>query len=305
MGKKLLALLCVLAVVLSFGAAAYASSEASGEASSEASSEASGESSSETAAEPVDRPDPEVVEGERYVSDAQEGASAIYVSGGEQTFDDAYFYGAGYASSEYITAQVPNQFGYASVVLAVGQGTELTLNNPTIQSDPESYSNGVFAAAMAKVTVNGGTITTNNSSGHGVDTTYMGHVYLYDTVIHTSGGTSGGLASDFGGGFIQGERVEVTTDHSGSPAIFCAGTTIVMLKDSKLTANDEHGVIVAHDHSVVALENCEVNASESAVNGLQALPSPESSEGSTFFSFGSTLHSETGRSSASPAAARS
>ena len=280
MTKKLLALLCVLAVVLSLGTAALASSEASGE----------------TASEPVDRPDPEVIEGERYVSDTLDGASAVYVAGGEMTFDDAYFYGAGTASSEYISAQVPNQFGYASVVVAVGQGTELTLNNPTIVSDPESYANGVFAAGMSKVVINGGSITTNNRSGngHGVDVTYMGHVYLYDTVVYTNGGSSGGLASDFGGGFIQGERVDVTTDHSGSPAIFCAGTTIVMLKDSRLTANDEHGVIVAHDHSVVALENCEVNASESAVNGLQALPSPASSEGSTFFSFGGSLQAGTG-----------
>ena len=288
MVKKLLALVCALAVILSFGAVAFASSEASGEA--------SGEASAETVSEPVDRPNPEFVEGERYVSDTLEGASAVYVSGGETTIDDAYFYGAGTATSQQISDQIPNQYGYASVVLAVGKDTVLNLNNPTIESDPESYANGIFAAGMSKVVVNGGSITTNNRSGngHGVDVTYMGHVYLYDTVVYTGGGSSGGLASDFGGGFIQGERVEVTTDHSGSPAIFCAGTTIVVLKDSKLTANNEHGVIVAHDHSVVALENCEVNAAESAVSGLQALPSPESSEGSTFFAYGSTLHAETG-----------
>ena len=291
MGKKLLSLLCVLAVVLSLGAVAFASNET---ATTAASGEASGRESSEAAAAPVDRPEPEVVEGERYVSDYLDGASAVYVSGEEKTFDDAYFYGAGFASSDEINAQIPNQYGMCSVVLAAGQGTEVTLNNPTIQSDPQSYSNGVFAAAMAKVTINGGSIDTNNSSGHGIDTTYMGHVYAYDTVIHTQGETSGGLASDFGGGFIQGERLDVTTDGRSSPAVFCAGTTIIMLKDSKLTTTKATGIVVAHDHSVVVLDNCDLNAEGTAVSGLQALPSPEASEGSVFYAFGGKLASETG-----------
>lgn len=212
------------------------------------------------------------------------------------TFDDSYFYGAGYADSDQISWQIPNQYGYASVVLAAGQGTEVTLNNPTVLSDQRSYANGVFAAGMAKVTVNGGSITTNNSlgNGHGVDVTYMGHVYLKDTVVHTSGDTSGGLASDFGGGFIQGERLDVTTEAGSSPAIFCAGTSIIMAKDSKLTANGATGIILAHDHSVVALDNCEVTGQGDAVSGLQALPSPEASAGCTFFDFGSKLTSRTG-----------
>lgn len=236
------------------------------------------------------------ITGSRNIGRYQLGASALYVSGEKMIFDDAYFYGAGYADSDAINWQVPNQYGYASVVLAAGQGTDITLNNPTILSDYRSYANGVFAAGMAKVTVNGGSITTNNrdGNGHGVDVTYMGHVYLNDTVIHTSGGTSGGLASDFGGGFIQGQRLDVTTEGGSSPPIFCAGTSIIMVKDSKLTANGAVGVIVAHDHSVAALDNCEVNAVGNAIEGLQALPSPELSAGSTFFSFGSKLTSTNG-----------
>ena len=274
MKKKLLSGLCAFALLFSLGTEALASSE-------------------EPAA-PADRPEAGVTEGVSYVTDYLPGASAVYVSGEQKTFDDTFFYGAGYASDEDITSQVPNQYGMCAVVLACGQGTEVTLNNPTIQSDPQSYSNGVFAAAMAKVIVNGGTIDTDNSSGHGIDTTYMGHVYAYDTVIHTRGGTSGGLASDFGGGFIQGERLDVTTDGMASPGIFCAGTTIIMLKDSKLTANGGTGVVVAHDHAVTVLENCEVNAKSAVISGLQALPSPEQSDGSRAFVFGGTLTSASG-----------
>ncbi|MBR4360562.1 MAG: hypothetical protein IKP32_08090 [Clostridia bacterium] len=117
-----------------------------------------------------------MTEGKRYVSDYLPGASALYVSGESVTLDDAFFYGAGYASEAEINAQIPNQYGLCAVVLAAGLDTDVTLNHPTIVSDPESYANGVFAAAMAKVTVNGGTIDTDNSSGHGIDATFMGHV---------------------------------------------------------------------------------------------------------------------------------
>ncbi len=278
--RKVLAVALVLCLALSLSA--FASGEASGDASAESS------------AEPVERPEPGVVEGESYVSDHLIGASAVYVAGEQKTFDDTYFYGAGYADSDQITGQIPNQFGMCAVVLACGEGTEVTLNNPTIQSDPESYANGVFAAAMSRITINGGTITTNNSSGHGIDTTYMGKVYAYDTVIHTSGGTSGAIASDFGGGFVIGERIDATTDGGASPGIFCAGSTVILLKDSRLTANGGTGVVVAHDHAVVVLDNCELNSSGTAISGLQALPSPESSDGSKFYAFGGAINSKGG-----------
>ena len=265
MTKKVLALLCAAVFLLSTASSALAT-----------------------------RPAPEVIEGERYVSDHLEGASALYVSGEAITLDNAYFYGAGYATDAEITAQIPNQYGLCATVLAAGQGTEVTLNNPTIVSDPESYANGVFAAAMAKITVNGGTIDTDNSSGHGVDATYMGRVYINDTVIHTRGETSGALATDFGGGFIVGKGLECMTESGSSPGIFCAGSTVILLKDSTLTTATATGIVVAHDHAVVVLNNCEVNAAGTAVSGLQALPNAASSDGSTFYAFGGKLLSRSG-----------
>ena len=235
-----------------------------------------------------------VEEGVSYVSEYVPGASAVYVSGESKTFDNTVFYGRGYATSADITAQIPNQYGMCAVVLAAGQGTEVVLNNPTITADPESYSNGVFAAAMAKVTINGGSIETDNSSGHGIDTTYMGHVYVKDATIHTHGETSGALASDFGGGYINGENLTIMTEGGSSPGIFSAGSTIIMLKDSTIDTTRATGVVVAHDHAVVVLDNVAVNAAGTALNGLQALPSPASSEGSRAFVFGGSLHSATG-----------
>lgn len=246
------------------------------------------------AAVTAERPAPETVPGEKYISGWLPGASALYVSGEQVTLDNAYFYGAGYATDQEIKGQIPNQYGLCSVVLGAGQGTEIVLNSPTIVSDPESYANGVFAAAMAKVTVNGGTIDTDNSSGHGIDATYMGHVYANDTVIHTRGETSGALATDFGGGFISAERLDCTTEGGSSPGIFCAGSTVILLKDSVLTTHKATGVVVAHDHAVVVLDNCKVNAEGTAVSGLQALPNAASSHGSSCYVFGGELTSRSG-----------
>lgn len=269
--KKFLSLLCVVALLLATGLAVWASSETESY-----------------------RPSPEVVEGEKYVTDHLQNASAVYVTGQTVTLDNAYLYGVGYASDEDITAQIPNQYGIGSVALAVGEGAEIVLNNPTIVSDPESYANGVFAVGMAKIRVNGGSIDTDNSNGHGIDATYMGKVYANDTVIYTRGETSGALATDFGGGFIIGERLDCTTEGGSSPGIFCAGSTVIHLTDTKFTTKTATGIVVAHDHAVVVLNNCEVNAAGTAVSGLQALPSAESSDGSTFYSFGSKLTSQKG-----------
>ena len=242
----------------------------------------------------VTRPAPGVVEGEKYVTDYLPIASALYVAGEKVTVDNGYFYGVGYSSQADIDASIPNQYGTGSVVLAVGEGSEIVLNNPTIVSDPDSYANGIFSVAMAKITVNGGTIDTDNGNGHGIDATYMGKVYAYDTVIHTRGETSGALATDFGGGFIIGERLDCYTESGSAPGIFCAGSTVIHLTDTKFTTKTATGIVVAHDHAVVVLNNCEVNAAGTAVSGLQALPSAESSDGSTFYSFGSKLTSQKG-----------
>ena len=240
------------------------------------------------------RPAPEVIQGEKYVSDHLVNASALYVAGEKVTLDNAYFYSAGYATDEDITAQVPNQYGIASAVLGVGDGTDVVLNNPTIVTDSESYANGIFAVGMAKIAAHGGTIDTDNSNGHGIDATYMGKVYAYDTVIHTRGETSGALATDFGGGFIIGERLDCTTEGGSSPGIFCAGSTVIHLTDTRFTTMTATGIVVAHDHAVVVLNNCEVNAAGTAISGLQALPNAASSDGSHAYVFGGKLTSRGG-----------
>lgn len=240
------------------------------------------------------RPAVELVEGLRYVAERARGGSAIYVSGGEYTFDDIYVYGAGYADEDDLSAERSSQYGYCADVLATSPESLVTLNNPTIVSDPESYANGAFATNRARIIINGGTIDTNNAQGHGLDVTYMGRIYAYDTVIHTGGGSSGALASDYGGGFIIAEGVDCTTETAGSPGIYCAGSSIIMAKDSSFVANNCEGVMSAHDHGVTVLDNCYTYGETSALNGHQAMPSAAQSTGSYCFVFGGTLEAGSG-----------
>ena len=259
MSKKLLALLCVLALVLSLGTAAFADSERpAGAASSEAQAEA-----------PADRPAPEVIEGERYVTDYLPGASAVYVSGVEKTFEDAYFYGVGYSTDQEIKDEVSSQYGHGAVVLAAGQGTDVTLKNPTIVGDPQGRANGVFASAMAKVTVEDGTIDTDCTFGaHGLDVTYMGHIYAYNTVIHTTGSASGAIASDFGGGFVYGKGLDCTTEGNTSPAIFAAGSSIFMMEDCSFQVNNGNGIVLSVYKTIVMLDNCTLNCTSDCLSGM-------------------------------------
>ena len=287
--SRILSLLLTVLFMLSLATVAMASGDPSGEASPalDIYSVASGEAF-------PDRPAPEVVEGERYVSDRLRGASAIYVSGGEYVFDDVYVYGAGYSDEDDLSAERSNQYGYCSDVLATSPESLVTLNNPTIVSDPESYANGVFATNCAKIIVNGGTIETNNPQGHGLDVTYMGHIYAYDTVIHTAGSSSGALATDYGGGFITAEGLDCTTELAGSPGIYCAGSSVIYVKDSTFNALNCEGLMSAHDHGVTVLENCYIFGEPCALNGHQAMPSPAMSTGSYAFVFGGTLETGSG-----------
>ena len=244
--------------------------------------------------EAFEGPEAVVEEGTVYISDPERGASALYISGGEHVFNDLFVYGAGFGTEEDLSAERSSQYGYCADVLVNGADSVVTLNSPMIMSDPESHANGVFAAAMAKIYVNGGIILTNNAQGHGADATYMGHVYLRDTVIHTAGSASGSLATDYGGGFITAENVDCTTELRGSPGIYCAGSSIIICKDSTFNALNCEGVMSAHDHGITVLENCDVFGETSALNGHQALPSPSMSSGSYCFVFGGTLRSGSG-----------
>lgn len=202
-----------------------------------------------------------------FISEAARGASALYVSGGTYMFDDSFFYGAGTVEDTDASDEIANQYGFCSAVLANSSAADLTLNEPLIVTAVDSYSNGVFAANYAKITVNGGMIDTANSQGHGIDVTFGGKVYANHTMISTRGSSSAALASDYGGGFILADSVKAVTQRKGSPGIYCAGSSIIYCTDCVFRAVAAEGVMCAHSDGVTVLKDCDVYGYESALNG--------------------------------------
>ena len=274
MRKRLTAILMALSLLLTLGVTAVASGEASD----------SPTEASDTSTEDVSK----------YVSEPLRGASALYVAGGEHSFDGVWFYGAGYSEEDDLSAEYSSKYGFCSAVLANAPSTRLTLNDPTVITDPDSYANGVFAANSAEINLNGGAILTNNSQGHGLDVTFGGKIRARNTLIHTGGGQSGALASDFGGGFILADGIDCTTESGGSPGIYCAGASVIYCENSTFRANNCEGVMSAHDHGVTVLKDCYTYGMNSALNGHQAMPNPAQSAGSYVFVFGGTLASGSG-----------
>ncbi|MGM9615183.1 MAG: right-handed parallel beta-helix repeat-containing protein [Oscillospiraceae bacterium] len=225
-----------------------------------------------------------------FIAAADRGASALYVSGGDYTFNDSYFYTSGSIGDNDASDELANQYGFCAAVLANSMAAKITLNNPTVLTNSASYSNGVFAANYSEITINGGVIGTANSQGHGIHVTYGGKVCVNDTVISTRGSASAALASDYGGGFIIADGVNCTSEIAGSPGIYCAGSSIIYCRDSSFRAVGAEGVMNAHSSGVTVLDDCSVYGEQSALNGHENL----SDIPSYCFVFGGSLSSAEG-----------
>lgn len=185
------------------------------------------------------------------------GASAIYAKNGARaTFVNPQIVGKGYLTTEDMAAELASKYGYASAVLAYGAGTRVNLINPTITTSTDSNANGAFATCGGKLTIHGGSITTNNRLGHGLDSTYGGFINAYGTIIHTSGANSGAIATDFGGGFITVHNVNATAELAGSPGIYTAGMSVIRAYNSTFTSKGCEAVMIAHDSGHTYLYNC-------------------------------------------------
>lgn len=194
-----------------------------------------------------------------YTSGNGRGASAIYVTDMAETeFTDAAITGNGILDSYDLGQEFASKYGYASAAL-VNNGGKLVLNNPTIVTTGSSYANGGYSSDKgSELYVYGGTITTANTLGHGLDATYQGYIYAEDVVINTSGGNSAAIATDFQGGIIDLYNVTATSNRSGSPGIYAAGQSVITAYDSSFTATVGEGVMLAHSDGYTYLYDSSV-----------------------------------------------
>jgi hypothetical protein len=160
-----------------------------------------------------------------YVSETQD-ESAVYVfNGGGYTLTNAELFKTGDSSS----SDSSNFTGLNAVVLS--DYSEINLNDCYLFSNADG-ANGAFAYNEgAVVTVRNCTIETQGDSSRGVDATYGGKVYVYDSTISTFGDHCGALATDRyednDPPEIHAQNVVATTAGEGSPGIYCTGTFVV------------------------------------------------------------------------------
>ncbi|MCD7846142.1 MAG: right-handed parallel beta-helix repeat-containing protein [Oscillospiraceae bacterium] len=236
------------------------------------------------------------------VGESTRGASATYVEDGASvSYTGEIFLSYGYISGEYIDAdgdgvltedewqsdttnEYGSKFGMAAGVLANGEDTTVELTDVTVLGASDSFSNGVFAANGATVTISDSTVITNNSQGHGLDATFGGTFYVDNCVIRTNGGQSSALSTDFGGGFFKVTNTYCESNTSGSGGIYAAGCSIFIVENSTLHANASEAVMCAHNNSIVVLKDSYLYGPE-VFDGHGAIPSPDEAVGDVTFSF--------------------
>ena len=165
-----------------------------------------------------------------------------------------------------------NFYGLNAAVL-VKDGASVTIRGGSVTSDA-SGANGVFCYGG-----NGGQngaegdgttlyiydtviVTTGDGSG-GVMTTGGGVTCAYDLDVTTSGRSSAAIRTDRGGGTVTVDGGSYTTNGLGSPAIY--STADITVSNAELTSNLSEGVCIEGLNSVTLI-NCELTADNTRRN---------------------------------------
>jgi hypothetical protein len=160
-----------------------------------------------------------------YASETSD-ESAVYVyNGGSYTLTTAELSKTGDSSA----VNTSDFTGLNAIVLS--DYSEINLTHCSLYSNAEG-ANGAFAYNEgAVITLKNCEINTEGNSSRGVDATYGGQVYIYDSTISTLGDHCAALASDRyednDPPEIHAQNVVADTAGEGSPGIYCTGTFVI------------------------------------------------------------------------------
>lgn len=288
MMKKAAAYLLAFLMLLAMSAGAYASGEASG---------ASGELPTEIPAAAESRITANLyldgVEGEQdaagcvYSATADDQSGVYAKNGAVYTVKGAAFTKPSGILSTATSFTVPTgevlwstteagSYGINAVALAWGEGTVLTLEDCTLHSfnlgeDGKPIAddlaiigaNGAFATMKGKLVMNNVEIIAAGEGGHGLDVTSDGIIEINDSTIVTYGKKASGITTDQPGGTVLATNVDVLTYKSGSAAVYCDGSSYVLVDGGRLESWVEPAAVVCTD-GVLDLFDVELIAHEDA-----------------------------------------
>ena len=166
-----------------------------------------------------------------------------------------------------------NFYGLNAAVLVMG-GSTTTITGGTVTSDADG-ANGVFsyggnggqngaAGDGTTVVISDTTITTTGDGSGGIMTTGGGITFANNLTVETSGRSSAAIRTDRGGGTVEVDGGNYTTNGLGSPAIY--STAAITVSNATLVSNLSEGVCIEGMNSIL-LENCDMTANNTQCNG--------------------------------------
>jgi hypothetical protein len=214
--------------------------------------------------------------------------SAVYVlNSGTLTLTGCTMAKTGDASS----VNNASQYGINAGVLAASSG-KVTITGGSVTTNA-SGGNGLFATGSgSSVTMQNGIISASGGNAHGVDATYGGSVTLTSVDVTTNGASSSAIATDFGGGTVTvtgGIIVAASTQsNSHSAAIYSTGT--ISVTDATASSSADCGGVIDGANSIL-LKNTSLTGK---VEGIKIWKTAPASGAATVVVDGGLLTSTSG-----------
>lgn len=139
-------------------------------------------------------------------------------------------------------------YGTNSAVVVVGEGSEVLLDDTTINTRVGG-ANAVVATNGGKATVENATIATTEDNSRGLHATYAGEITANNVRIATGGGSCAALATDRGNGTVTATNMILGTAGAGSPLIYSTGS--ITVRNSTGTAEVSQIAVIEGKNEVV------------------------------------------------------
>ncbi len=175
--------------------------------------------------------------------------SAVYVlNSGNLTLNNCTMTKTGDASD----VNQSSQYGINAGVLATS-ASKVTINGGSVTTDA-SGANGLFATGSgSSITMSDGVIEASGANAHGVDATYGGSITLTNVDVSTDGASASVLATDFGGGTVTvtGGTITAKATEAGSHSAGIYSTGTITVSDAIVSSFGDCGGVIDGANSII------------------------------------------------------
>ncbi|MDU0348982.1 hypothetical protein, partial [Actinomyces sp. MRS3W] len=204
------------------------------------------------------------IDGGTFESTSADEAVFLVVNGGSLTVTNAAITKSGDASSdgEHGVDDSYSFYGLNSAVVAVGEGSSVSIDQTTLTTDA-SGANAVVATGAATADVTASAIATTGESSRGLHATYTGVITGANLTIETEGAHCAAVATDRGSGTVTVDGTNTfTTAGDGSPCLYSTGE--ITVSGLTGTAGQAQAIVVEGKNHATVSDSTFTTASETA-----------------------------------------